>query len=94
MPEPLFTANQQGHGPTADPTAADRFDTRLRLIGADVGAQSLQWYELVATPRLVVVEGSAGYYHEYPLKEIAEGLARAAAQRHTPEGRVPTAAPS
>jgi hypothetical protein len=67
----------RGQGPTADPAAADRFETRLRLIGADLEALPLQWYELVATPRLIVVEGSAGYYHEYSLKEIAAGLAHA-----------------
>ncbi|HLH26780.1 MAG TPA: ATP-binding protein [Chloroflexota bacterium] len=67
----------RGQGPAADPTATERFETRLRLIGAELDERPLQWYELVATPRLIVVEGSAGYYHEYGLQEIAAGLARA-----------------
>jgi signal transduction histidine kinase/CheY-like chemotaxis protein len=75
----------RGQGPTADPAAADRFETRLRLIGAHLEPLPLQWYELVATPRLVAVEGSAGYYHEYSLKEIAEGLARAVELREAAE---------
>jgi CheY-like chemotaxis protein len=67
----------RGQGPAADPTATDRFETRLRLIGAELDALPPQWFELVATPRLIVVEGSAGHYQECSLKEIATGLARA-----------------
>jgi hypothetical protein len=77
----------RGQVAPADPSAPDRFETRLRAVGMEldrlVQAQALaaaHAYELVALRRTVVVEGEAGYHRVFLTDELGEILRVATSQ--------------
>jgi hypothetical protein len=53
----------------ADPAVPDRFETRLRLVGALLEGQAAHAYELFVGPHCVEVEGSDGSCQLFPSAE-------------------------
>src|SRR5688500_15584583 len=74
----------RGMLPPADPTAPDRYETRLRAVGAELDRQPLQAYELVLTPRTVDVESTTGYSRLFTTADLATLLRHSAAHRTQP----------
>jgi hypothetical protein len=66
-----------------DPTSIARYETRLRVIGAELDANPPQAYTVLVTPRTIVVEGSAGYYRMSTSEGMAPELRAIAGQRQT-----------
>jgi hypothetical protein len=71
----------RGQVPAVDPTSAELFETRLRAVGAELDREPSQAYELVITPRSVVVEGSAGYHRVFTLDELGALMQAGAGRR-------------
>ena len=65
----------------ADEAAAERFEGRLRVVGAMLETQPVQGYEIVVGPHLIEVEGDDGYCHVFTAEEVAALIAEAAEQR-------------
>jgi PAS domain S-box-containing protein len=74
----------RGMLPPADPALPDRYETRLRAVGAELDRQPLQAYELVLTPRTVDVESTTGYSRLFTTADLATLLRESAAHRPTP----------
>jgi hypothetical protein len=64
-----------------DPTATDRFETRLRAVGSELDQEPPQSYELLLTERTIVVEGSEGYYRVCTSEGLAPQLRTLIRQR-------------
>src|SRR3954470_20158085 len=64
-----------------DEAAPDRFEGRLRVVGAMLETQPVQGYEIVIGPHLIEVEGEDGYCHVFTAEEITALIAEAAEQR-------------
>src|SRR5439155_26508245 len=71
----------RGQVPPIDPTSTELCETRLRAVGAELDREPPQSYELVITPRSVVVEGSAGYHLVFTLEELAALMQDGASRR-------------
>ena len=71
----------RGQVPPVDPTSTVLYETRLRAVGAELDREPPQAYELVITPRSVVVEGSAGYHRVFTLDELARLMQAGAGRR-------------
>jgi hypothetical protein len=56
-------------------------ESQLRVVGALLEEQADQSYDLVVTPRALVVEGSEGYYRLFPDDELTAFARAAAAER-------------
>jgi hypothetical protein len=65
-----------------DPTAVDRFETRLRAVGVELDAEPPQSYEILLTERTIVVEGTAGYYRVCTSEGLAPQLRTLIRQRN------------
>ena len=65
-----------------DPTAVNRFETRLRAVGVELDAEPPQSYEVLLTERTIVVEGSAGYYRVCTSEGLAPQLRTLIRQRN------------
>jgi hypothetical protein len=61
----------RGQGAPATGAAPAHHAPLLRRLGAVLDAEPPQAYEIVVLPRLVVVEGQAGYYRAFTLDELA-----------------------
>ena len=57
-------------GTPSDATALAHHATLLRRLGAELDAEEPQAYEVVVLPRLIVVEGQAGYYRVFAPEEL------------------------
>jgi hypothetical protein len=64
----------RGHGPAANLVAHDRFETRLRIVGALLEPQPEETYKLFVGPHYVEVERSDGSCQVFTPSEIAQGL--------------------
>jgi hypothetical protein len=64
-----------------DQAAPERFEGRLRVVGAMLETQPVQVYEIVVGPHLIEVEGEDGYCHVFTAEEITALIAEAAEQR-------------
>ncbi len=64
-----------------DPADRQRFETRLRAVGAAVESRPGQSYELVVGPHLIEVESDDGYCHVFRPEEIDALLRQAALDR-------------
>lgn len=69
-----------------DPTATDRFETRLRAVGVELDQEPAQSYEVLLTERTIVVEGAAGYYRVCTSEGLAPQLRTLIRQRHASGG--------
>ena len=72
--------------PPSDPASPERYETRLRAVGAELDAEPAQAYELVVTRRTIVVEGSAGYYRVCTAEGLAPQLRKLVTQRQETNG--------
>jgi hypothetical protein len=63
----------RGHVEPADPVAPGRHETHLRAVGAalDVDRDPTQSYEVIALPRTIVVENSAGESQTFNQEQLA-----------------------
>jgi hypothetical protein len=61
----------RGQVPPLDPTDPQRFETRLRALGAQLDALSPQGYQLLVTRQTIAVAGSDGYDRIFSSEEIA-----------------------
>ncbi len=66
----------------ADPTSSERYETRLRVVGADLDQQPAQAYELLVTRRTIVAEGSGGYYRVCTAEGLTSDACAAPGRRH------------
>jgi hypothetical protein len=64
----------RGQGPATNRVAPDRFETRLRIVGAWLEPQPEQTYELFVGPHSVEVESGDGACQVFTPAEIAQGL--------------------
>ena len=64
-----------------DEAAPERFESRLRVVGAMLESQPVQGYEIVVGQHLIEVEGDDGYCHVFTAEEITALIAEAAEQR-------------
>jgi hypothetical protein len=64
-----------------DPTATDRFETRLRAVGVELDQEPAQSYEVLLTERTIVVEGTEGYYRVCTSEGLAPQLRTLIRQR-------------
>ena len=69
-----------------DTPAVERYEVRLRLIGAVLADVPCQPFELFITPRAVVVEGAAGYFQVFTSETLARLAEVAVAQRRHARG--------
>jgi hypothetical protein len=67
--------------PRTNPTALDRYEPRLRAVGAALDREPPQSYRIAVTPNVVVVEGSAGYRHGFTPAQLAALLQQTMSQR-------------
>jgi hypothetical protein len=67
----------------AGEASPERFESRLRIVGAMLETQPVQGYEIIVGPHLIEVEGEDGYCHVFTAEEIAALISEAA------EGRAP-----
>ncbi len=75
----------RGQVAPADPTATERYETRLRAVGSVLDDQPSQSFALLITRRTVVVEGSEGYYQVFTNDDLAQLLRTVVAQRQESE---------
>jgi hypothetical protein len=68
-----------------DPTATDRFETRLRAVGVELDQEPPQSYKMLLTERTIVVEGTAGYYRVCTSEGLAPQLRTLVRQRNAPD---------
>jgi hypothetical protein len=54
-----------------DPAGAERYERLLRAVGTALAAEPVQRYDLIVTPRAIVVEGSAGYFRVFTREDLA-----------------------
>ena len=69
-----------------DATGSERYEPRLRVVGAELADEPPQTFELVVGRRVVEVGGSEGYIRVFLPEELSE-LARAAASQHWADGQ-------
>jgi hypothetical protein len=65
----------------SDPMGAERYETRLRTVGAELDEQPEQVYRFLVSGHTVVIEGSAGYYRVCTPQALTPELFAAKAQR-------------
>jgi hypothetical protein len=61
----------RGQVAAEDPATSDRYEPLLRAVGVALAAEPPQTYEVIVTPRVVVVEGSAGYFGVFTRDQLA-----------------------
>jgi hypothetical protein len=63
----------RGTGAPPAPSPVDRYEALLRVLGAalDVDGDPAQPYELVVTPRTVMVEDGTGYHQVFTIEHLA-----------------------
>ena len=66
----------------ANPAEPNRYETRLRAVGALLDAERPQSYQFLASRQTIVVEGSRGYYRLCTTDGLAPELLRLAARHH------------
>ncbi len=74
----------RGRAPVRDPTTADRFETRLRIVGLQLESLPEATYELIVVPWLVTVHASTGETWTFTADELA-ALLRTAPYTRQPE---------
>jgi hypothetical protein len=79
----------RGRVPPADPTALDRYETRLRVVGAELDRAPVQAYELVITPRAIEVESTTGYQRTFADADLAALLPEHLSHRQPPAASQP-----
>jgi hypothetical protein len=65
----------RGQVPAVDPTDPERYEPRLRALGAELDAEPAQSYQLLVTRRTIAVAGSAGYDRTFSGPELQARLA-------------------
>jgi len=65
----------RGQVPAVDPTDPERYEPRLRALGAELDAEPAQSYQLLVTRRTIAVAGSAGYDRTFSGAELQARLA-------------------
>src|SRR5262249_10984065 len=73
----------RGRGPERDPTTADRFETRLRIVGGQLESLPDATYEVIVVPWLVTVHASTGETWTFTDAELAALLRSAPYTRET-----------
>ena len=66
-----------------NPADPNRYETRLRAVGAHLDAEPPQTYQFLVSRQTIVIEGSRGYYRVCTTDGLAPELLRLAA-RHQP----------
>jgi hypothetical protein len=61
----------RGQVATDDSADAERYERLLRVVGTALATKPAQSYDLIVTPRVVIVEGSAGYFRVFTREELA-----------------------
>ena len=61
-----------------------RYEPLLRAVGALLAAEAAQTYQVIVTPQLIAVEGSAGYFGLFPTPQLAAQAHAAAQARAAP----------
>jgi hypothetical protein len=67
--------------PPTNPMALNRYEPRLRAVGAALDREPPQSYQISVTPNVVVVEGSAGYRHGFTPGQLTDLLQQTMSQR-------------
>ncbi len=84
----------RGRVTPSDPTATERYETRLRAVGSILDEQPAQSFGIVVTRRTVVVEGSEGYYGVFGNDDLSKLLRAVVARRRDGEAEAaPPATP-
>jgi hypothetical protein len=65
----------------ADPTTSDRYETRLRVVGAELDEQPVQAYELLLSRQAILIQGDAGYFQVFTSESLTPRLRAAPARR-------------
>jgi hypothetical protein len=65
----------RGQVPAVDPTDPERYEPRLRALGAELDSEPPQSYQVLVTRRTIVVAGSAGYDRTFSGAELQARLA-------------------
>jgi hypothetical protein len=71
----------RGQVPPCDQAEGGSREARLRVVGSILEEEVDQSYDLVVTPRALVVEGSEGYYRLFADDELTALAVAAAAER-------------
>jgi hypothetical protein len=76
----------RGQVPPCDQAEGVSREARLRVIGSLLEQETEQSYDLVMTPRALIIEGSEGYYRLFPDDELTALAVGAAAERRADDG--------
>jgi hypothetical protein len=76
----------RGQVPLEDLPWWERYEPRLRVVGADLDVEPRQSYRILVTRQTVVIEGSAGYYRVCTSEGLESQIQTFLAQRQGPSG--------